>query len=134
LTRFGLDWIRRRQRTFARSVLALFCVVWLQAALAPCAMALVPGQASAAPEEHCTYCPPAHERHDGGTNSTCAFPDKPQSDTRAPAVAFAALPALPLMLVLAPVAPAAEGAASEPSRPPEDAGPTLAVSYCRFLK
>jgi hypothetical protein len=35
----GLSWIRRRQRALARSVLALFCLAWLQMAALPCVMA-----------------------------------------------------------------------------------------------
>jgi hypothetical protein len=35
----GLAWIRRRQRALARSMLALFCLAWLQMAALPCVMA-----------------------------------------------------------------------------------------------
>jgi hypothetical protein len=138
LNRLGLHWIRRRQRTFARSVLALFCVVWLQAALAPCAMAVGPGQAAAAQEEHCPYCPPAHERPDSPAGQagagTCAYPDKPQSDTRATNAAFAAWPALPVVLIVAPVASVGRPLGLEHLRPPADTLTPLAVSYCRFLE
>ena len=35
----GLAWIRRRQCALARSVLAFFCLAWLQMAALPCVMA-----------------------------------------------------------------------------------------------
>lgn len=138
MDRYGLAWIRRRQRTFATSVLALFCVVWLQAALAPCAMAFAPGHGAAAPEQHCPYCPPAHDRGDSkapGTGSaTCAYPDQPQSDNRAPNLTAAAMPALPVVLTFAPVATLDDAPAVDQARPPARPPAPLAVTYCRFLK
>lgn len=134
----GLHLIRRQQRTLAKWVLALFCVVWLQAALLPCAMAVVPEGMSGAPEEHCAYCPPTapvHAHADAtGAAPTCAYPDQPQADARANAGA-------PLLLALPVVAYVLDADASAYSAPLPDGtrssdrtGPTIAVSYCRFLK
>lgn len=47
--------IRQRQTPWARRVLGVFAVVWLNMALQPCAMAF--GGAS---EADCLHCPPAH--------------------------------------------------------------------------
>ena len=59
----------RKRRTRARSALGLFAAVWLNLALAPCAMA-----GKAADEHDCPHCPPAamqghHEMHGGATAS-----------------------------------------------------------------
>jgi hypothetical protein len=129
----ALDWIRRRQRALARGVLALFCLVWLQAALVPCAMALVPGAASDAPVEHCSYCPPTAETDDTGAPGGCAYPDAPQVDTRN-APAAPPLVAVPVASFVLDVAAPATSSVSVDDRPPARTGPPLPVSYCRFLK
>lgn len=132
----GIDWIRRRQRTLAQGVLALFCAVWLQAALAPCAMAFAPDGAMAGGEEHCVYCPPERGQPvdpAADTGADCLYPDGPQVDTR-PSLASFAAPLVAVPFVLAPISLA-------PARPvPRTVAaavlprPALAVSYCRFLK
>lgn len=128
----ALDWIRRRQRALARGVLALFCLVWLQAALVPCAMALVPGAASEAPVEHCSYCPPP-ETDDTGALGGCTYPDAPQVDTRnAPAAPL--LVAMPVASFVLQLASPAVSPVPVDDRPPARTGPSLPVSYCRFLK
>lgn len=133
LNRLGLTWLRSRQRALTQGVLALFCLVWLQAALLPCAMATVPGGMSAAAEEHCPYCPPGPEPASDDAGGTCSYPDAPQVDTRGTLVAAALPPAAPLPVLLAPmdaaieVLPPDDPAAVAPRRP-------LAVSYCRFLE
>jgi hypothetical protein len=132
--RFGLDWIRRRQRALARGVLALFCVVWLQAALAPCAMALAPDGMSAGSEEHCAYCPPAEPASDSSASqAVCTYPDHPQVDTRGTALAPMALALPTVSYVVAPVV-AITLVPPDSYRPPAPPGTPLAVSYCRFLK
>lgn len=126
----ALDWIRRRQRSLARGVLTLFCLVWLQAALVPCAMALVPDGAVDALVEHCSYCPPST---DADRDAGCTYPDAPQVDSRTALAApmLLALPTASFVLDIAfldlPDVPADD-------RPPDRAGPPLAISYCRFLK
>lgn len=132
----GLHLIRRQQRTFARWVLALFCLVWLQAALLPCAMALVPDGLADAPEEHCPYCPPvdhAGTHHDQGAAANCAYPDQPQADSRASADTPLML-ALPVLAYLPQPGTGDTAPRSDRARPPDRTGPPLAVSYCRFLK
>ncbi|HET9693184.1 MAG TPA: hypothetical protein VFP48_02275 [Steroidobacteraceae bacterium] len=132
----GLDLIRRQQRALAKWVLALFCLVWLQAALLPCAMALVPGGAAGAPEEHCSYCPPvdhAGTHHDQDAAANCSYPDQPQADSRASAVTPLML-ALPVLAYLPQAGTADTAPWSDRARPPDRTGPPLAVSYCRFLK
>ncbi len=132
----GLHWIRRRQRALARGVLALFCLVWLQAALMPCASAVVPQAGSSSAEHHCPYCPPASS-HDGTTidagASGCLYPKAPQADTRVASPTFMAAPLAVLPLVVAPVESAAEGL---PPLLPGEAipRPPLAVRFCRYLK
>ena len=131
----ALDWIRRRQRSLARGVLALFCLVWLQAALVPCAMALVPGGMAEAPMEHCSYCPPETDSGgDAGGPPGCTYPDAPQVDSRTAALAAPLLLALPVTSFVLDVASVEPPVAPADDRPPDRAGPPLAVSYCRFLK
>lgn len=135
----GLHWIRRRQRTLAQGVLALFCLVWLQAALIPCAMALAPqGGMAAGAEEHCVYCPQAGQPADAAVEqapSGCLYPDgSAQVDTR---VAFVAALSVPLAASAFVLPPVADGHALVPTRTGDAAAiprPPLAVSYCRYLK
>lgn len=151
----GLGWIRRRQRTLAQGVLALFCLAWLQAAVVPCVMAhdgsteappavaVHDGHVAAGAHEHasssgpgsdahpCVYCPPDDA---GGASCDdhggCAYPHDPQVDARAGGI-LAALPAAAVVPTpyLVTVAPCTEGAAPDvvPRVP-------LSVSYCRFLE
>jgi hypothetical protein len=131
----ALDWIRRRQRSLARGVLALFCLVWLQAALVPCAMALMPGGTAGAPMEHCSYCPPTPDADgDSGAAAVCTYPDGPQVDSRTAAVAAPLLLAPPTTSFVLEIASVQSHAVLADDRPPDRAGPPLAVSYCRFLK
>lgn len=156
---FGLGWFRRRQRSLARGVVALFCAAWLQAALAPCAMAHAPAAGSAAagghasdgahahgaPGDHaghevqaqhgsaapCLYCPPDH--HGSGTcdGRDCAYPHDPQVDARVAGALFAALPAS--FAVPAPATPLLAGRA-DPDTPAAVPKVRLSVSYCRFIE
>ncbi|MCE3284607.1 MAG: hypothetical protein K0R70_863 [Steroidobacteraceae bacterium] len=115
-------------------MLALFCLVWLQAALLPCAMALVPGGMAGAQAEHCAYCPPSDGPRDGPVTDTgCAYPDGPQVDSRGALVAplLIAMPAVSYVLDVSAMVP--EQLIDE-HRLPDRAGPPLAVTYCRFLK
>jgi len=136
----GLHWIRRRQRTLAQGVLALFCLVWLQAALIPCAMALVPqdGGMTMGAEEHCVYCPQAGQPVDTNVEqaaSGCLYPDGgAQVDTR---LAYVTALAVPLPVAAFVLPPVADGPALVPTRTGDAAAiprPPLAVSYCRYLK
>ena len=134
----GLHWIRCRQRALAKGVMALFCLVWLQAALLPCAMAYAPqdGMAMGA-EEHCVYCPESAQGGDAGIDqapSHCLYPNGAQVDTRA---AFVASIAVPLAVVTFLLPPVADGPVFDPDRAGDAAAiprPPLAVSYCRYLK
>jgi hypothetical protein len=131
----GLTWFRSRQRTLTQGVLALFCLVWLQVALLPCAMATVPDGMSGAPEEHCPYCPPAPGADVPGDEApgTCSYPDGPQVDTRGTLATAAAPTVAPLPVLLAPWP--ALVAAPLPDDPDASLPRTsLAVSYCRFLE
>lgn len=121
----------------AQGVLALFCLVWLQAALIPCAMALTPqGGMPAGAEEHCVYCPPGGQPADAEqAPSGCLYPDgSAQVDTRMAYVAALSVPLAVASFVLPPVA---DGPALVPTRTGDAAAiprPPLAVSYCRYLK
>jgi hypothetical protein len=71
--------IRQQQTSWARRVLTLFVVVWLNMAIQPCAMAF-----GEAPDHDCQHCPPAlagetsaHHAHDENASmdaghSSCA--------------------------------------------------------------
>lgn len=139
--------------------MALFCAAWLQAALAPCAMAHAPLAASAAtgahsshvahahggPDDHsrheapaqhhaadpCLYCPPDH--HGSGTcdGRDCAYPHDPQVDARAAGALFAALPAF--FALPAPGSPL-RGGRAVPDTPAVVPKVPLSVSYCRFIE
>jgi hypothetical protein len=131
---FALDRIRRRQRALTRAVLALFCLVWLQAALVPCAMALAPDGIAGAQDEHCAYCPPADGSGGGpAADAGCTYPDDPQVDSR-PALAAPLLMAMPAVSYVLDVSAMAPAPLVDEHRLPDRAGPPLAVTYCRFLK
>jgi hypothetical protein len=132
----GLDWIRRRQRALAKGVLALFCLVWLQAALLPCAMAFSGDGIASGAEEHCVYCPPGvdHAEHDEPAPAThCLYPDSAQADTR-PLVAGFVVPPLAVSYVFKIAVAADPPAAYESARPSAVPRPPYAVTYCRYLK
>ncbi len=151
---FGLAWVRRRQRSLARGVLALFCAAWLQAAIVPCVMAHdgdVAVQAAATDDHHqhaahdgqanddgvaghpCLYCPPDadHGSAGGCDGRDCAYPHEPQVDARAVGVIFMALPVA--FVLPAPAATIATdcSASSVPEAIPRV---SLSVSYCRFIE
>jgi hypothetical protein len=130
----ALDRIRRRQQSLARGVLALFCLVWLQAALVPCAMAVVPGGMAETPMEHCSYCPPAPDSHGDSGGAACTYPDAPQVDSRTAALAAPLLLALPATSFVLDVDSVEPRVVPVDDRAPDRTGPPLAVSYCRFLK
>lgn len=133
----GLDWVRNRQRALARAVLALFCLVWVQAALVPCAMAVVPDGMGMG-EEHCVYCPEGQmpqSPDDSGVAPACLYPDGAQADQRT----SAATPAFVAPLLVAGVftLPAMADESPDSRRvSAHDPVPRLscAVAYCRFLK
>ena len=78
-----MHWVRRHQRSFARLVLALFCLAWLQAAFVPCTMAAPAMQDC---EHHCPYCPSDTDGTLADHASGCAYPHEPQADGRAAAM------------------------------------------------
>jgi hypothetical protein len=132
----GLDWIRRRQRALAKGVLALFCLVWLQAALLPCAMAFSADGMAASPEEHCVYCPPGvdHTGHDEPAPTThCLYPDTAQADSR-PLTAGFVLPPLAASFVFKIAVAADPPAAYESALVPTVPRPPYSITYCRYLK
>jgi len=131
---FGLAWVRRRQRSLARGVLALFCAAWLQAAVVPCVMAH-DGQANddGAAGHPCVYCPPDadHGSTGGCDGRDCSYPHEPRVDARAVGVIFMALP---VAFVLP--APATKIATDCSASAVPEAIPrvSLSVSYCRFIE
>ena len=151
---FSLHWFRRRQRTVARFVLAAFCLTWLQVAAMPCVMATgavagapavvdagmpsmgeMPAGMVMAAGEHCMYCPP--EQAPSPVDQAldlCAFPHDPQVDSRV-AFASALLAPPPVVVLLVPreVEQALTVTGPAVVAAPQS-GPTLAVSFCRFLK
>jgi len=133
-----MQWIRRRQRTLTRVVLALFALAWLQAAAVPCAMAAdgarPPPAQHAAAHHDCRYCPPAPQGATtaAGDRAGCAYSHQPQVDPRhASEMQFAAAPATPVVLLAAQLEPLVEGA---PPRPAVISRPPIADSYCRRIE
>jgi len=113
----------------------MFCLVWLQVALLPWAMAAVPDGMSGAPEEHCPYCPPDLGSDTPGNEgpSACSYPDGPQVDTRGTLATAAAPTVAPLPMLLAPL----HALVAAPVTDDPDASlprTSFAVSYCRFLE
>jgi hypothetical protein len=127
----GLYWIRHRQRRFARALLPLFGLVWLQLAAMPC----IGAHQAAADHEHCPYCPPsggataAGHCDDGGQ---CAYPHEPGVDAR-----FASMAVLPTSAVT-PLAGLLEApcslAGAQADRPDPRPHRSLSISYCRFIE
>lgn len=60
----ALSTIRRKQTPWARRVLGLFAVVWLNMALQPCAMAFGDMQ-----QRDCMHCPPGHSMEMSSTDT-----------------------------------------------------------------
>ena len=157
----GLAWIRRRQRALARSVLALFCLAWLQMAALPCVMAHA-GEGSG-PEaaaalaghagmdhgahgghahhaggdpvhettRHCIYCPADSGHGSGAADEQCSFPHDPQVDAR---TAGAVL--VPPLAVAYTVPALPTAAVRFPAQHAVAAAPPtpLTVSFCRFIE
>lgn len=145
----GLYWMRHRQRRFARALLPLFGLLWLQLAAMPCIgahLAAVEGAAEAfvvdlgsdhhVPEhDHCPYCPPgdgagAVEHCDEG--GQCTYPHEPGVDAR-----FASLAALPtsMAVTLEDLLEVPCGLAGvRADRPDPLPHRPLSVSYCRFIE
>ena len=124
----AIQWVRRHQRSFARVLLALFCMAWLQAAVVPCTMAAPAMQDC---EHHCPYCPTDGDGSPADHASGCAYPHEPQADGRAaslfavvlaPVEVLAPAGAVPVLL-LADTPPAA----APPRRP-------VPLRYCRYLE
>jgi hypothetical protein len=157
----GLHWIRHRQRRFARALLPLFGLVWLQLAAMPCIGAHQPaveGAAEAAVIDHagdhhgvahspahvpaddahighCPYCPPSGGAGTGehcDEGGQCAYPHEPGVDAR-----FASMAALPTSM-----APPLEGllevpcslAAAQADRADPLPHRSVSLSYCRFIE
>jgi hypothetical protein len=148
----GLAWFRRRQRKLARSVLALFCLTWLQLATLPCGMvaaasnpafatlATAPVTMHAMPSthetgaDHCLYCPPASDEASSTVEpGACNYPQDPQVDARAGLALGLALPAAILVPVFTAGIDTSEVTLPDTQRETAPR-PSLAVSYCRFLK
>jgi hypothetical protein len=156
----GLYWIRHRQRRFARALLPLFGLVWLQLAAMPCigAHQVAADVAAAVPvdhagghhagadspahvpadhanHEHCPYCPPSGGATAAGhcdDGGQCAYPHEPGVDAR-----FASMAVLPTSAVT-PLAGLLEApcslAATQADRPDPRPHRSLSISYCRFIE
>lgn len=128
----ALHWVRRRQHSLTRAVLALFCLAWLQAAALPCAMAGAASTTMPAGAQHCPYCPPGDATSTTPDHAgTCAYPHQPQADARA-SVLFVAITVPSFTPVLGEAvrdgdAPATGSAEPAPRVP-------IALSFCRFLE
>ena len=129
--KFGLDWVRQRQRVLTKGVLALFCLAWLQVAAIPCVMA---SAGPAQPGHECPYCPPADTSSATGCDGhgACAYPHGPQVDARTAAPLFLALPAT---LVL-PSFDAVDGGVvvAVTALPAPVPRVPIPISFCRFIE
>lgn len=147
----GLYWIRHRQRRFARALLPLFGLVWLQLAAMPCigahqvaaegaVEAVVVGHAGdhhgVADHEHCPYCPPSGGAAEAGhcdDGGQCAYPHEPGVDAR-----FASMAMLLPTSAVTPLAGLLEApcslAAAQADRPDPRPQRSLSISYCRFIE
>lgn len=145
----SLATLRQRQIPWARRVLGLFVVVWLNLVLQPCAMAM------GAVEDHdCPHCPPSHARqHDGHDMSSEASRDMPCATSAADCSVFdeanvdgrtgqLKLKNAPTELPVAMVASAERYADVQPKRtivvrPPDthppDSSRSLNTLYCVYL-
>lgn len=131
--KFGLDWVRQRQRVLTKGVLALFCLAWLQVAAIPCVMASAGAAGPAQTSHECPYCPPADAPTAGcDGHGACAYPHGPQVDARATAPLFLALPAT---LVL-PSFDAVNGGVELPVGAMPEPVPRvpIPISFCRFIE
>jgi hypothetical protein len=146
----GLYWIRHRQRRFARALLPLFGLIWLQLAAMPCIGAHQAAAAGAAEvavvghagdhhgaedHEHCPYCPPAGDAAAAGhcdDGGQCTYPHEPGVDAR-----FASMSFLPTSAVT-PHAGQLEVpyslTAAQADRPDPRPHRSLSISYCRFIE
>jgi hypothetical protein len=154
--KFELQWFRRRQRSLARGVLALFCAAWLQAAVVPCVMAHAAAQESAPAAHHdhaameghdhgasaaahaggddaapCIYCPPSDSGHGSCDGHDCAFPHDPQVDARA---AGALSSVVPVAFVLPTPDTGKVACLAGPAVPETVPRISLSISYCRFIE
>jgi hypothetical protein len=156
-----LHGFRRHERRLARGVLALFCLVWLQLAAAPCrAVHATPADAHghdahsvhashgagdhahhAAPQlppadaapggAPCPWCPTQHGGDGCPEGSRCAFPHGPQVDARLPLL-FLPPPEAPAYPALPEVAPQVRRTAEERAGPVPRR--SFSISYCRFIE
>ena len=91
-----MNLFRRNSRSIASQVLALLMVVWLNLALAPCAMAMgtqlgekMNSHVSASTVDHsmmdqeppCSHCPPAQSHCDTDLSGPCALEAQVSSDS-----------------------------------------------------
>jgi hypothetical protein len=154
--KFGLQWFRRRQRSLARGVLALFCAAWLQAAIVPCVMAHAAAPATAPTLHHdhaameghdhgamvaahaaggdaapCIYCPPSDSGQGSCDGHDCAFPHDPQVDARAAAVMSSVVP---VAFVLPTPDMGKVACRAGPAVPAAIPRISLSISYCRFIE
>lgn len=156
---FGLAWLRRRQRSLSRAVLALFCAAWLHAAIVPCVMAHTEtapqpdealvhpghgahdghdraatsdGQGDGRASHPCLYCPPGESGGDTcDGHGGCAYPHDPTVDARGAGVIFAAVP----VSFFAPMYSLAQIVhVAEPSAAAAVPRVPISVSYCRFIE
>lgn len=133
-----MGFLRLHRRLIASQVLALLATVWLNLALAPCAMALgglaagVPDVAAEAPP--CDHCPPRLSHCDTEQSSQCALEAQVVDDS---ALVPGDLP-LPAMAPAPELSgPSEARSARLPIPPPEGqggvCGPPLHKRYCVYL-
>jgi hypothetical protein len=150
----GLYWIRHRQRRFARALLPLFGLVWLQLAAVPCIGAHqvaaagaaeaafageVAGQVAdhhgAAKHEHCPYCPPVGDAAQAGhcdDGGQCTYPHEPGVDART--ASMAVLPTAAVTPLAGLLEAPCSLAAAQADRPDPRPQRSLSISYCRFIE
>jgi hypothetical protein len=154
-----MNFFRRNQRPIASQVLALLTVVWLNLALAPCAMSMtIPvdshtnSHMGAHPDSHmdghmaapiadqgapCSHCPPGQSQSDAPPSGPCALEVQVADES---ALVNPVLDHHASALALAPVVLEFVSRAAERSleRPPDQLpcspGTALHVRFCVYLK
>jgi hypothetical protein len=154
-----MDFFRRNQRPIASQVLALLTVVWLNLALAPCAMSMaIPVEShtnshvGAHPDSHmdghmaapmadqgapCSHCPPGQSRSDAPPSGPCALEVQVADES---ALVNPVLDHHASALALAPVVVEFVSRVAErslerpPDQPPFSPGTALHIRFCVYLK
>jgi hypothetical protein len=147
-----MNLFRRNRRSIASQVLALLTVVWLNLALAPCAMSMgtqlgekMNGHLSASTMDHsmmdheppCSHCPPEQSHCDTDLSGPCALEAQVSSDSALTNLSLdhhsPGLALTPFVVEFMPP-PAKQIEAPPPDTVNSAAGVSLQKRFCVYLK